>query len=196
MNEQTKESKFLDAINKYAEKQKATISSEVEEYKNQRIEQATEQGLKDAYELIRRDIAKQKAELVTEVSAKETALRVSQFELRRQIHDEVFQKAKSRLVDFAASDEYDRYIQKCIDEIRTLFQEDDVVFSLAKKDSRYADMIKTAFPNAIVKTVDSIVIGGLKAYSNATGVLADDTLDTKLKDQHEWFINHSGLKVV
>ena len=34
MNERTKESKFLDAINKYAESQKAQIAQEIEDYKN------------------------------------------------------------------------------------------------------------------------------------------------------------------
>ena len=52
MNENTKESKFLDAINKYAESQKAQITQEIEDYKNTRIEQATEQMLNAQFDML------------------------------------------------------------------------------------------------------------------------------------------------
>ena len=196
MNERTKESKFLDAINQYAEKQKATISAEVEEYKNQRIEQATEQGLSDAYNLIQRDIAKQKADIVIETAAKENALRKRQFELRQKIHDEVFKKAWEKLLAFTESDQYADSLKRSAENAKELFGGKAVVISTAPKDAKYAELIKSVFSEADIREDKDILIGGIKVYCKETGILADDTLDSKLHDQHEWFIEHSGLKVV
>lgn len=42
-----------------------------------------------------------------------------------------------------------------------------------------------------VRESDEIRIGGLKAFSEALGVLADETLDSRLEDQKEWFAEHS-----
>ena len=106
MNEMTKESKFLDAINRYAESQKAQITQEIEEYKNTRIEQATEQGLKDAYDLIRGDISKRKAAIVNATAKKELDMRRELFCERSRIAEEVFDEARKRLGDFASSDGY------------------------------------------------------------------------------------------
>ena len=196
MNEQSKESKFLDAINKYAEKQKATISTEVEEYKNQRIEMATEEGLKDAYDLIQRDIAKQKAQIVTEYSAKEHKLRTGQFEKRRKISEEVFAKAEKKLINYTATPDYAEYLERSAAKIGEYFGDGEITVSLAPKDMPYADKLKQLLPNAVFKEDKSIAIGGLKAYCKEKGILADDTLDAKLGDQHEWFIENAGLKVV
>ena len=94
MNEKTKESKFLDAINKYAEQQKAQITQEIEDYKNTKIEQATEQGLQDAYDLIREDISRRKAVIVNDLAKKELALRNELFYERQTLADKVFDEAK------------------------------------------------------------------------------------------------------
>ena len=196
MNERTKESVFLDAINKYAEKQKATIRTEVEEYKNRRIEQATEEGLKDAYDLIQRDIARQKAELVVEVSAKEHTLRTGLFKKRQRISDEVFQKAHDKLIDYTSTPDYEKRLKQSASEIAALFGGDRIIVSLSAKDMRFADMLAGILPNASFEEDKSILIGGLKAYCKEQGALADDTLDTGLADQREWFIENAGLKVV
>ncbi len=194
MNEQTKESKFLDAINKYAEKQKASISTEMEDFKNQRIEQATEQGLQDAYELIQRDISRQKSAIVTEISAKEHELRTRQFKRRQQISDEVFDKARKKLMDFTASADYAEHLKRCAKEVFAVFGEDVSSVSLSEKDLPYAEVLQSIFPKAEVTADSGILIGGFKAYAN--GILADETLDAKLLDQRAWFNENSGLKVV
>lgn len=196
MNEKTKESKFLDAINQYAERQKAAINSEVEDYKNKRIEQATEQGLNDAYQLIQRDIAKQKATIIVETSAMENRLRKRQFELRKTISDEVFEQAKKKLLDFTGSAAYVDSLRKSAEDAEELFGDAAVTVSVAPKDIGYAEAIKAILANAEITEDKDIRIGGIKVYCKSTGILADDTLDTKLRDQREWFIENSGLKVV
>ena len=118
MNEKTKESKFLDAINKYAEQQKAQITQEIEDYKNTKIEQATEQGLQDAYDLIREDISRRKAVIVNDLAKKELALRNELFTERQTLADKVFDEARQKLVAFTKTDDYNRFLGRSLAEIK------------------------------------------------------------------------------
>ena len=196
MNENTKESKFLDAINKYAESQKAQITKEIEDYKNTRIEQATEQGLKDAYELIRGDIAKRKAAIVNDTAKKELAMRRELFGERESVAEEVFDEARQKLKDFVSSDEYKSYLERSAKEIYDLFGDESCVLYIAPSDEKYIETLSFILPNAEIKTDSRITIGGIKAYCKNLGLTADDTLDTRLDDQKDWFIANSGLKAV
>ena len=72
----------------------------------------------------------------------------------------------------------------------------DVELFLRKEDLVFSDDLKAIFKNGCVVTEsDDIVYGGLRAADRKTHCLADDTLDTKLKEQKEWFLEHSGLSI-
>ena len=57
-------------------------------------------------------------------------------------------------------------------------------------------MIKAIISNCTVEYDDSILIGGIKGFCEEMSVIADDTLDTKLSNQLQWFAENSNLKVV
>ena len=197
MNEMTKEARFLDAINKYAEQQKAQITQEIEEYKNAKIEQATEQGLQDAYELIRGDIAKRKAAIVKDVSKKERGMREELFAVRSDITKKVFEDAASKLKAFVSTPGYDAFLIRSAEQIAQTFSEGPCVVYMRSEDQAKRDLIKEFFPEgSTFETDPKITIGGVKAYCEKLRVFADDTLDTRLSDQRAWFIAHAGLKVV
>ncbi len=64
------------------------------------------------------------------------------------------------------------------------------VLFLRKEDLVFSDDLKAIFKNGCVVTEsDDIVYGGLRAAEQKTHCLADDTLDTKLKEQKESFLN-------
>ena len=64
------------------------------------------------------------------------------------------------------------------------------------KDKKLADKIKSAFsPSCEVKSSKEIKIGGITGRSASLGLIADETLDTKLDGQREWFYQNSGLRV-
>ncbi len=196
MNEKTKESKFLDAINKYAESQKAQITQEIEDYKNTKIEQATEQGLQDAYDLIHRDIAARKAAIVTDTAKRELNLKRELYGERQRIADEVFAAAESKLKSFTRQDDYRAFISKSCESISELFGAQACVVRIAPSDAHLREEIASLLPHAEIVTDPHILLGGISAYCEAKGITADDTLDTRLNDQRAWFYEHCGLKVV
>ena len=196
MNETTKESKFLDAINKYAEKQKSMINSEVEEYKAQKIEQATDAGLKDAYDLIRRDIAARKSAIVTEYAQKKYKLRRGLYAERSRIADEVFKKAFEKLAEYTTTEEYRASVIKAAHEAAALCADAPCTVCLRKKDQVLFDRIAPLFVNASCSADDTIRIGGVKVMCRDKGLLIDSTLDSKLAAERRSFEERSGLKVV
>ena len=196
MNTKTKESKFLDAINKYAEQQKAQITQEIEDYKNTKIEQATAQGLQDAYDLIRADIASRKAVIVNDLAKKELELRNDLFHERQSLADKVFDQAKEQLLAYTKTDDYTAFLTRSINEIKEKCGTARCVISIAPFDEEKRDLIESVLPDAQITVDPHILIGGIKANCPALGILMDDTLDARLEAQREWFIENCSMKVV
>lgn len=196
MNEKTKESKFLDAINKYAEQQKAQITQEIEDYKNTKIEQATEQGLQDAYDLIREDISRRKAVIVNDLAKKELALRNELFYERQTLADKVFDEAKQKLVAFTETDDYNRFLGRSLAEIKVKCGTARCDIAIAPSDEDKRGLIADVFPDARITADPHILIGGVKANCPELGILMDDTLDSRLEEQRGWFIETCSMKVV
>ena len=60
-----------------------------------------------------------------------------------------------------------------------------------------ADDIKKAFGrDCKVESSDEITIGGCRAGVAGGSTVADDTLDTRLEAQREWFLENSGMSVI
>lgn len=196
MNEKTKESKFLDAINKYAERQKAQITQEIEDYKNTKIEQATEQGLQDAYDLIHEDISKRKSAIVNDLALKQLGERNALFSERQSICDKVFEEARVKLLDFTKTEDYTEFLQRSLKEIAALCGTDSCEISVCPADEDKRGLILSLIPGASVSADNHITLGGIRAYCPQKGVMMDDTLDTRLNEQRRWFVENSGLKVV
>lgn len=196
MNEQTKESKFLDAINRYAESQKARITQEIEDYKNTKIEQATEQGLQDAYDLIHAQVTRRKSAIVNETAKRELELKRELFTERQQIEDEVFEAAKDRLKNFVNSADYAAFLQRSAKKAKELFGDQACVVSLAPFDKDKESVIAAILPQATFEADNRIQLGGARIYCPEKGICADDTLDSRLNDQRQWFIENAGLEVV
>lgn len=196
MTQDNKTSSFLKAINKYAQQQSDAILKEAEEFRQKEIERATKEAITDAYTLIQKNITLEKAKIVSDYAKLSQKSRSEIFVRRNEIVEEVFEKASSKLVSFTKTSEYDEYIKKSASEIAKLFEDKNCVISIKNDDAHKTDMIKAIVPNCTVEFDNSIVIGGIKGYCEELSVIADDTLDSKLLNQRQWFAENSNLKVV
>ena len=196
MNETTKESKILDAIYRYSQKQTELISREVEEYKEHNIEQATEAGLKDAYELIQREITQRKTAILIEYSQKQEAVRRELYELRSRIENEVFQKAAEKLSGYMTVEEYRNYLISSAKEAKEIVGDSPCVIKLRKADDIFIDDLRAVFANAEVVFDEGIRLGGIKIVCEEKRIMIDCTLDTRLEYQRRLFAETSQLKVV
>ncbi|MCI5656372.1 MAG: V-type ATP synthase subunit E [Candidatus Pseudoruminococcus sp.] len=205
---------FLKAIEKYAEEQRNKIRFESESFKKQELEKAESEGLREAYTLIQREMAAIRTEISSQLSRDEMASRKKIFEKRNKMTENVFEKVTQKLVEFTKTADYEKLMLESVKKIAQTLKADDVIFFVKEsdlkladkikaaytaerlKDKKLADKIKSAFsPSCEVKSSKEIKIGGITGRSAGLGLIADETLDTKLDGQREWFYQNSGLRV-
>ena len=198
-SQEEKLSLFIKAINDYAEKQRLRILYEMDEQSSEALSRAEKEALSDAYRLIQRETADVRGSIATELSSRELAGRRKLFEQRVAIEKKIFDEAAAKLRQFAASKEYDGYLEKAAASARKAFDAapDGTVFRLRPSDMERAGLIEKAYGAKCEFAADeSIHLGGLLAMNGALGVALDVTLDARLEDQHEWFCERAELTVV
>ena len=187
---------FLKAIEKYAAEQRSKIESEAEEFKSKELNKAEEDGLKEAYVLLQKKMLSINTSIARELSKAENASRKSTFAKRQEIEDKVFERAKEKLLEYAGTD---KYIQKLLESTKTVSEKltaDDVTLYVCERDLKLKNKIISAFGRKCdVQASNEIQIGGIMGISRTVGLLADETLDTKLQNQREWFCENSGLTI-
>ncbi|MBQ6152342.1 MAG: V-type ATP synthase subunit E [Ruminococcus sp.] len=196
MNQNTKTSNFLEAINKYAQKQKQIIEEDAERHRNEQIEQATKEGLEDAYQLIKNEISKRKSMIITEYASKENRARCELFEIRKQMLLDIKAEAVEKINTFTLTEDYDKTLLSSAKEIKSYFEGESCEVYLGPKDKDKASLIKGVVKNAEITTDSSISLGGLKAYSKSKGIILDCTFDTKLDDAMKNFTETGRLEVM
>lgn len=192
----SKTDNFLKAIEKYAEEQRSKMQSEAEDFKNRELNIAEEEGLKEAYTMIQKKMADINNRISSDRSKQEAESRRNIFIRRKEIEDEVFEKAKQRLIEFTATDKYISLLETSAKNIAEVLGADDITVYLKKDDMKHKDrIIKALGKNCEFAVSDEIKIGGITGLSRSRGLIADETLDTRLEEQHEWFCENSGLRI-
>lgn len=187
---------FLHAIQKYADEQKHKIESEVEHFKQQELKKAEDEGLRDAYNLIQKEMAAMRAGIASEAAQKEAQGRQRLYQRRLEIMEDVFSKATQKLIAYTKTDAYKETMKERAKEISAYLNGRDCVLYIKPEDEGLKGDLSACFNGLCsVQTSKDIKIGGINAYCEGLGIVVDQTLDTKLSDQKEWFLQNSGLKV-
>ncbi len=187
---------FLKAIEKYAEEQRRRIRTEVEDLREKELARAEEEALREAYELLRRQMADAQTELASRVSCEENEGRKKVFQRRKEIEERVFADVRKKLSDYTRTPAYEKLLQESVLRIRECLQADDLVIFCRQEDKALLDRLCAlqAIP-CRAEVSEEITLGGLIGRSASLGLLSDDTLDTRLQMQYEWFYEHAGLSV-
>ena len=192
----SKTDNFLKAIEKYAEEQQSKIQSEAEDFKERELNKAEEEGLREAYVLIQKKMTDIKTEISSELSRAESASRKKTFVRRQEIENEVFEKAAKKLSEYTETSKYVNALEKSAKSVSAVLDCDDVVLKVREEDLKYKNKIVLAFGRKCeIESTKEIKIGGIIGVSKKLGMLADETLDSKLEMKHEWFFENSGLRV-
>ena len=191
-----KVSKFVQAITAYAEEQREKILQEIEVFKAERLQKAEQEVLNDAYRLIQNETASIRSEGVREMSRRDLAARKEVLTRRRQIMDEVFERAEKRLLEFTNTLKYPPYLLDLLKTMVNLMPKDETVYMISEKDKQYIKDFSSIIPDkSRIEATDEIKIGGIRAVNNQNGQIIDNTLYSKLEAQKDWFTISSGLTV-
>lgn len=195
-NNNKKVDKFVEAITAYAEEQSRKIHDEVEAFKAERMAQAEQQVLQEAYNLIHEEREEVNNQLKKEFAQREFARRGELIRRRQAIIDTVFEEARRRLLDYCSTPAYEDLLRASMKEMTQLIPADGTVYYLSERDRERESALQDLCPaGSRVDFSGDIALGGIRGMNTQAGILVDDTLDSKLEQQRDWFIQSMGLSV-
>lgn len=197
LNQEERAAKFFDAITKDAEERHEEMTRKTRETVESGLEKAKTKAHSQAQAKIERERMLKEQEFNRTVANERTQQRARLTDKRGAITDEVFGDAREKLIAFTESDGYADFLKKSAAGFAAVFPQGDVAVYVRPGDMRFADDIKKAFGrDCKVESSDEITIGGCRAGVAGGSTVADDTLDTRLEAQREWFLENSGMSVI
>lgn len=197
LNQEERAAKFFDAITKDAEERHEEMTRKTRETVESGLEKAKTKAHSQAQAKIERERMLKEQEFNRAVANERTQQRARLTDKRGAITDEVFGDAREKLIAFTESDGYADFLKKSAAGFAAVFSQGDVTVYVRPGDMRFADDIKKAFGrDCKVESNDEITIGGCRAGVAGGSTVADDTLDTRLEAQREWFLENSGMSVI
>ena len=110
-----------------------------------------------------------------------------------KIRDDV----KSRLISFSKSGEYKKHITDSCEKIRDVISDNGcTVYIRENEDETVKRLISDKLDVRDFATDRDISIGGIKVYAGDMGILIDDSLDSRLDEEMDKFIQTCDLKVI
>ncbi len=197
MEKSAKTDNFLKAIKKYADEQRRSMQDEVKHLKEAKLKEAEAKAKTDSEKYISDMLEKKKNEETSKTAKLTQDGQRKLFLQRRTMIDSIFSKAEEKLIEYTKTNEYAERLKNSAKDIASVFGNEDCIISVKADDLDKADSIKALFKGNVEVTADkSVKIGGIKGYCAKKSIVADDTLDSKLAEQKQWFVENSGLSVL
>ena len=188
---------FLQAIKKYAKTQKNAMQGEVKQLKTERLKEAQENAKRDSQRLIKETLYEKRSRQTAQLAKKTQEGQRELFVARSAMMKEIFDEAGKKLLDFTSSDAYAEKLLDSANKISELFGKNDCVLYVNERDIKFSDQLSDLFQCDVkIESDAAIKIGGIKGFCESMGVIADETLDSKLEEQREWFVENSNLRVL
>lgn len=185
---------FLKAIKRYAKEQKTAMHGEVRQLKTERLKEAEEEAKRESQRRIKEKLRESRSRKTAQFAKTVREGRSKLFLERAAMVDEIFELAEKKLAAYTASAEYAVQLKDSAKAIAELFEDKDCVITLNERDLGAAEEIKGFFSGSVqVQADNSIRIGGVRGWCESKSIIADETLDTKLEAQREWFTENSAL---
>jgi len=153
--------------------------------------------MEDAKAMINKELVNMKNKVAVEVSRKELEERKKISRRRKEIMKDMFQECRKKLEEFTLSEDYKQFLKKCSLEISKVLPSSDTSLFVKEEDLKFEKVIKEGFGKPCkICTAKDILIGGIRGYSVSKKIIADETLDAKLKEQEDWAAENFGILLV
>lgn len=196
MSEKNKAGNFLNAIKKYSENERKNAVAELEAKKAEELKKAEKLASADAERRVRKLLSDAKSKITSEYAVKNLEAQGKVFKKRDAMVTEVFDRAQKKLVEYTLSEDYGAKLISDAKEIADTFGDNACVIYLSNKDLKYADDIMSVFNSSVeIKEDITIRIGGVRGFCDSLKLVADNTLDSKLEAQKEWFVENADLRI-
>lgn len=191
IEENERAAQFMQAIQRDAEKRRGEIIRAIDAETAAELEKAKQAAQEKAAQMA--EYEKQRALEQTNRQLSRSVLEAgAQLARRRtQITDEVFAACEKQVTDFVAGADYPAYLKKNAEGLLAMLRCDSAEFFARPQD---LELAQAAVPQGCTVQADpTIRLGGLRARNGSTE--ADDTLDTRMANQKDWFLQNSGMSI-
>lgn len=187
---------ILSTIAEDAQHQKEEAVSGAEKRLEDALARARQQLAYETGDIKKRRLAEIDTRLGAQISAAENESRAGLFKRREEIRMEVFDAAKKQIEEFVEHGSYKELLITSAKRIVQTMKGQCAELILREADKKYATDICAILGNSITLHVDNgIKLGGIIVKSADGKMMIDDTLDERLRQQQQWFMENSGLVV-
>lgn len=197
MGNSVKTDNFLKAIRKHVKAQKKQMLTEVSQIKEEQLTITKKKAEQDSEKLIADRLEQKRTEMTSILAKKTRDGQRELFQARVKMTEEVFDRAKKKLLAYTQTPAYRERLEQDAGQIAALFGDNDCVLYVNEKDLGTAQQLRGLFGgNTEIMADKTIIIGGMKGFCKKMGIIADQTLDSKLQAQRTWFIENAELSVL
>ncbi|MGI5893131.1 MAG: V-type ATP synthase subunit E [Candidatus Merdivicinus sp.] len=183
-NDNEKLAHFEKAVFAEMEKSAAEILAGVDSYKEEKLGNVQEEELQRAYDVIQRQAAEIRAGFAREITREKLNARQRVLARRRELTEQLFEKAANRIMDFTATEDYRKLLQNLLDSRKERIS--DLKILVREQDEA---MVRAMAVGTEVSVTNQFRLGGLIFVDEAAHRYEDETLDSKLKAAEERFYN-------
>ena len=191
-NDNEKLARFEKAVFSEMENKAAEILSEVDSYKQDKLDGVEDAELQRAYDQIQRRAAEIRAGFARDITKEKLAARQSVLLRRKELTEELFTKAADRLLEFTTGEAYRNWLLELLKAHQPLAGKK----ILAKAGD--LEFVKSAAKSAQVESGSQIRFGGLIFVDEANHSYEEITLDSRLEEAEQRFYQSgkAGLEQV
>ena len=193
---QKKDQVFLyikDEIEKISSAEEKEILDEAKAIEQEAYNQLRGEAEIDAKHQLDKELAEISSKASIEASAQLEERLKKLVEKREEYVQTIFTEVKNKLVEFVNGKDY---LLTHVKAVSDEYQMTDCVLYVRKDDLKYADDLKKAYALPIeVEEGQQIQLGGFIIENKATNVVVDESLDSNLEAQKDWFYKTSGLMI-
>lgn len=188
---------FLEAIDQEARENSEKISAEIEEYTEIELENARKEAEKAASALLDERRRQNRRTVGIALSSGAAEIQSELVAKRGGITERVFEEAREKLVELTKNEaEYCEFLRKSLLYAEKAMGEKAAIVTVRSEDAAVmAKAAEAAGRNPEIRESSEIKIGGLSAQNASHTLEADDTLDSRLAGQREWFLSNCGMSV-
>lgn len=184
---------FKEEINRVSNIEVTQIEEEIAKIKEKSIEMLDAEAKKEAEILREQEQKELMSDHAIALSKTHEETNRKLMAKRKELNAAIFTEARIVLEAFANSQGYKDYLMKKASELST-YTFPYVVFCIRKKDEIYANDLKKVYGKECECRIDeTITLGGFRAECEETGVDIDETFDSSIEEQKDWFYTNSGL---
>lgn len=184
------------SIMREAKEKADTLTAQKDNFRKNALSKAEDEVLREMYSRIQDEISDIRGNATRTVSREEAKFRQNLLLRREEITKAVFQQVRTRLIAYAKTEEYAKFMLELAAGMAKKYPLDNSVVLIRSDDYHMAaEMDKIFLGKCRIMADEAIRIGGIKLMNQAVGIFVDETLDSRLEDQKPWFYSNSGLTI-